>query len=517
MSKHVRDEKVLVLDFGSQYAQLIARRVREQGVFAQILPCHAPFASIKALNPKGIILSGGPANVYGKDAPVCAPEIFEMGVPILGICYGAQLMCESQGGKVTAAESREYGVAQISILSKEKLFKGLDDELKVWMSHGDQIEHIPDEFQTIAKTATCPHAAIKHKDKPLFGVQFHPEVHHSPKGKDIIRNFLYNICNAAGNWKMENFIEETISQVRERVGDNNVVLGLSGGVDSSVVAVLLHKAIGDKLHCIFVDNGLLRADEAKTVEKVYRENLHLNLICVDAEERFLSKLAGVFDPEKKRKIIGHEFIEVFKDASSHIENVKFLAQGTLYPDVIESVSAHGGPTAVIKSHHNVGGLPEQLGLDLIEPLRDLFKDEVRQLGEELGLPHDMVWRHPFPGPGLAVRLLGPITKERLNVLRAADKIMIEEIRSAGWYDKIWQALCVLLPVQSVGVMGDERTYDNPVVVRLVESVDGMTADWVRLPYEVLERISTRIINEVKGINRVVYDVSQKPPATIEWE
>ncbi|MHC4870432.1 MAG: glutamine-hydrolyzing GMP synthase [Planctomycetota bacterium] len=517
MSNNVRDEKILVLDFGSQYAQLIARRVREQGVFAQILPCHAPFEAVKSLNPTGIILSGGPANVYGEDAPTCAQEIFEMEVPVFGICYGTQLMCASQGGEVTPAESREYGVAKINVLNKDNLFKDLTDEVKVWMSHGDQINNLPEEFETLASTDTCPHAAIRHKNKPLYGVQFHPEVHHTPLGRDILRNFIYDVCGASGKWKMANFIDETVSQVRERVGSNNVVLGLSGGVDSSVVAVLLHKAIGDQLHCIFVDNGLLRADEAKSVEKVYRDNLNLNLTCVDAEERFLNKLAGITDPEEKRKIIGHEFIEVFKDASSHLDNIKFLAQGTLYPDVIESVSAHGGPTAVIKSHHNVGGLPEELGLELIEPLRDLFKDEVRVLGTELGLPYEMVWRHPFPGPGLAVRLLGPICKERLDTLRAADKIMIEELKSSDWYNKTWQALCVLLPVQSVGVMGDERTYDNPVVVRLVESVDGMTADWVRLPYEILERISTRIINEVKGINRVVYDVSQKPPATIEWE
>jgi GMP synthase (glutamine-hydrolysing) len=440
-----------------------------------------------------------------------------MDIPIFGICYGTQFMCQASGGKVEPAESREFGVASINVNNNDDIFKGLDNSLKVWMSHGDQIHNLPEGFETLASTSTCPHAAIRHKDKPLFGVQFHPEVHHTPQGKAILRNFLYEACKASGSWKMSSFIDETVASVRERVGDNNVVLGLSGGVDSSVVAVLLNKALGKQLHCIFVDNGLLRMDEAKKVEDIYRKNLNLNLTCVDATDRFLDKLKGVSDPEKKRKIIGHEFIEVFKDASSHIENVKFLGQGTLYPDVIESVSAHGGPTAVIKSHHNVGGLPAELGLDLIEPLRDLFKDEVRVLGEELGLPHQMVWRHPFPGPGLAVRLLGDISKERLDILRAADKIMIEEITSAGWYDKIWQALCVLLPIQSVGVMGDERTYESPIVVRMVESVDGMTADWVRLPYEIMERISTRIINEVKGVNRVVYDISQKPPATIEWE
>ncbi len=515
--KNLKDEKIIVLDFGSQYAQLIVRRVREHGVFAQVLPCNTPFNTIKELNPIGIILSGGPANVYGNNAPACASEIFNMEIPVLGICYGTQFMCENLGGEVVSTENREYGITKILLTNNGNIFEGLDSELNVWMSHGDQINNLPKEFETLAKTDTCPYAAIKHKSKPLYGIQFHPEVHHTPAGKDIIKNFVYNICKAKGNWKMDNFIQESIAQIRKQVGNNNVVLGLSGGVDSSVVAMLLDKAIGKQLHCIFVDNGLLRQDEAINVEKTYRDNLDLNLTCVDASDSFLKLLAGVTDPEKKRKIIGHEFIEVFKNASQHIENVKFLAQGTLYPDVIESVSAHGGPTAVIKSHHNVGGLPAELGLDLVEPLRDLFKDEVRELGLELGLPHDMIWRHPFPGPGLAVRLLGEITKERLDTLRSADKIMIEELHKSGWYSKVWQALCVLLPVQSVGVMGDERTYDNPIVVRLVESVDGMTADWVRLPYEVLEKISSRIINEVKGVNRVVYDISQKPPATIEWE
>jgi GMP synthase (glutamine-hydrolysing) len=517
MNERIRDEKVVVLDFGSQYAQLIARRVREQKVFAQILPCHAPFAAIQALNPVGIILSGGPANVYGRNAPACAPEIFQMGVPILGICYGTQLMCHHAGGEVHPAESREYGTATVSVTRGSPLLDGLPPELKVWMSHGDQIHALPEGFETLASTQTCPHAAIRHPGKDLYGVQFHPEVHHTPQGRDILRNFLYGVCGAHGTWEMESFIDETVRQIRERVGGASVVLGLSGGVDSSVVALLLHRAIGDQLTAIFVDNGVLRADEAAKVERVYREHFHVNLLCVDAGERFLKELSGVVDPEKKRKIIGHTFVEVFRDEAARIPDVRFLAQGTLYPDVIESVSAHGGPTAVIKSHHNVGGLPEELGLDLIEPLRDLFKDEVRQIGLALGMPEEMVWRHPFPGPGLAVRILGEVTPERVKLLQAADRIVVGEIKDAGLYREVWQAFAVLLPVQSVGVMGDERTYENVVALRAVESVDGMTADWVHLPYDVLGRISNRIINEVKGVNRVVYDISQKPPSTIEWE
>ena len=517
MEPTARNETVVVLDFGSQYAQLIARRVREQHVYAHILPCTAPIDRIRAYQPVGIILSGGPANVYGENAPRCAPEVFDMGVPVLGICYGTQLMCEMLGGKVLPAKEREFGNAAIQVMAKSPVFTGLEKSLNVWMSHGDQVEKLPVGFETVAKTATCPYAAIQNTVRKLYGVQFHPEVHHTPQGKTMLRNFLYQICGAHGTWKMSSFIEETVREVRERVGSSHVVLGLSGGVDSSVVGLLLHRAIGDQLTAIFVDNGVLRAGEAADVERVYRQHFHLNMRFVDAREQFLKELAGISDPEAKRKTIGRVFIDVFKQEARHIPNVHFLAQGTLYPDVIESVAAHGGPTAVIKSHHNVGGLPEQLGLELIEPLRFLFKDEVRAIGTELGMSEDMVWRHPFPGPGLAVRILGPITAERVAITQAADKIVMEEIQAAGLYRKVWQAFAVLLPVNSVGVMGDERTYENACAVRVVESADGMTCDWARVPYDVLGRISTRIINEVKGINRVVYDISQKPPATIEWE
>ncbi|MFH0911570.1 MAG: glutamine-hydrolyzing GMP synthase [Planctomycetota bacterium] len=517
MAKAPREETILILDFGSQYAQLIARRVRELKVYARILPCQAPFDRIREVHPLGIILSGGPANVYGENAPRCAPEVFRMGVPVLGICYGAQLLAEAKGGEVRPAESREYGLAKLIVSREHPLFDGLPRTLNVWMSHGDQVERLPPEFETLATTATCTHAAIGHVSQPFFGVQFHPEVHHTPQGRAILKNFLYRICRASGTWRMADFIEESVREIRARVGADAVVLGLSGGVDSSVVALLLHKAIGGQLTCIFVDNGLLREDEARDVEGVYRDNFHLRLLCVDARERFLRRLAGIADPEEKRKAIGHEFIDVFQETASRLPGVKYLAQGTLYPDVIESVAAHGGPTAVIKSHHNVGGLPETMGLQLIEPLRELFKDEVREIGLALGLPEEIVWRHPFPGPGLAVRILGAVSAARVAILQAADRIVVEEIRSAGLYRRVWQAFAVLLPVHSVGVMGDERTYENVIALRVVESADGMTADWAHLPYETLARMSTRIINEVKGVNRVVYDVSQKPPATIEWE
>ncbi len=511
------EERILVLDFGSQYAQLIARRVRELNVFAQILPCNAPIDQIKEIDPHGIILSGGPANVYAVDAPRCASEVFELGIPIFGICYGTQLMCEVMGGKVQKAESREFGHAAITAVEKNEIFADLPDELDVWMSHGDQIDSLPAGFKTLAKTSTCPHAAIACDEKKMYGVQFHPEVAHTPRGKDMLKNFLYKVVGARGEWQMSDFIEETIQAVRAKVGDANVVLGLSGGVDSSVVAVLLNKAIGKQLHCIFVDNGVLRKGEFDRVVKGYQEKFHLNLIPVQAGERFLTKLAGVTDPEKKRKIIGHEFIEIFEEEAKKIPNAKFLAQGTLYPDVIESVSAHGGPTAVIKSHHNVGGLPEKLGFELVEPLRMLFKDEVREMGAALGMPETLIWRHPFPGPGLAVRIVSDITPERVRVLQDADDIVMQEIHASGFYRKVWQAFAVLLPVTSVGVMGDERTYENTVALRVVESLDGMTADWAHLPYELLGRISNRIINEVRGVNRVVYDISSKPPSTIEWE
>ncbi|MBN2711209.1 MAG: glutamine-hydrolyzing GMP synthase [Planctomycetes bacterium] len=512
-----RDETIVVIDFGSQYAQLIARRVREQKVYARILPCTASIDDVRKLNPIGIILSGGPANVYGENAPVCDKAVFELDVPVLGICYGAQFMCQSLGGKVHKAESREFGHADISTMGKSLLFEGLSLEMPVWMSHGDQIENLPKGFHTYAKTDTCPHAAIANESKGFYGVQFHPEVAHTPRGKEIIRNFLYNIVGAKGDWEMSSFVDETIKAVRDRVGDDTVVLGLSGGVDSSVVAVLLNRAIGKQLHCIFVDNGVLRKGEFERVVNGYRRDFDLNLIPIQAGKRFLDKLAGVTDPEKKRKIIGHEFIDIFEEEAKKIERVKYLAQGTLYPDVIESVAAHGGPTAVIKSHHNVGGLPEKLGLELVEPLRELFKDEVRALGQELGMPDSLVWRHPFPGPGLAVRIVGEVTPERVKVLQEADDVVMQEIHSSGLYRKVWQAFAVLLPIESVGVMGDERTYENTVALRVVESLDGMTADWTRMPYEVMGKISNRIINEVRGVNRVVYDISSKPPSTIEWE
>lgn len=512
-----KQQTVIVLDFGSQYAQLIARRVREQKVFARIMPCYVSIDEIKAADPTGIILSGGPANVYAEHSPKCDPEVFRLGVPILGICYGCQLMCETLGGKVHPAASREFGHADITVLGNSEIFKGLPIDMPVWMSHGDQIEHLPKGFHTIAKTSTCPHAAIYDPERHFYGVQFHPEVAHTPRGKELLRNFLYNVVGARGDWEMSSFVDQAILDIRARVGEDEVILGLSGGVDSSVVAVLLHRAIGKQLHCIFVDNGVLRKGEFKRVVDGYRRDYELNLIPVDAGELFLSRLAGVTDPEKKRKIIGHTFIDVFEEKARDIKRAKFLAQGTLYPDVIESVSAHGGPTAVIKSHHNVGGLPEKLGLELLEPLRLLFKDEVREIGAELGMPENLIWRHPFPGPGLAVRILGEVTPERVRVLQDADDIVMQEIHAAGWYRKVWQAFAVLLPIESVGVMGDERTYENAVALRVVESLDGMTADWVKLPYDLLGRISSRIINEVRGVNRVVYDISSKPPSTIEWE
>jgi len=513
----LKQQTVLVLDFGSQYGQLIARRVREQKVYARILPCTTPIEVIREINPIGVILSGGPASVYAESAPKCAPEVFELGVPVFGICYGAQLMTETLGGKVHAAKNREFGHASITCLGKSPIFDSLPMELDVWMSHGDQIERLPQGFQTLAKTATCPHAAIANAARKFYGVQFHPEVVHTPRGKELLRNFLYNVCAARGDWEMSSFIDDTVKSVRERVGTDNVVLGLSGGVDSSVVAVLLNRAIGKQLYCIFVDNGVLRKDEFDRVVNNYTRSFDLQVNGIQAGKRFLSELAGITDPEKKRKTIGRVFVEIFQEEAKKIPNAKYLAQGTLYPDVIESVAAHGGPTAVIKSHHNVGGLPEKLGLELLEPLRELFKDEVRAMGLELGMPETLVWRHPFPGPGLAVRILGEVTAERVKVLQEADDIVMQEIHSSGHYRDVWQAFAVLLPIESVGVMGDERTYENAVALRIVESQDGMTADWSRLPYDVLARISNRIINEVRGVNRVVYDISSKPPSTIEWE
>jgi len=511
-------DKILILDFGSQYTQLIARRIREQSVYCEIHPFNYDLKKIKEFNPKGIILSGGPSSVYDENAPQVPQELFNFGIPTLGICYGMQLMSQSLGGKVEHSSKREYGRAFIDISQNSGLFEGFDsaDKLNVWMSHGDKVTEIPEGFITIASTENCPFAAVTNPELNFWGVQFHPEVVHTNQGDKILSNFLFPICKCSSDWNMKNFVQSQIEEIRKKVGNKTVICGLSGGVDSSVAAVLLHKAIGDRLKCIFVNNGLLRLDEAEKVQKTFRDNFHIDLIYVDAEERFLNKLEGITDPERKRKIIGHEFIEVFDEEAKKIKDAEFLAQGTLYPDVIESVSFKG-PSATIKSHHNVGGLPEKMNLKLIEPFRELFKDEVRLVGKELNMPDEIINRHPFPGPGLGIRVLGDITKEKLDILRKADAIAMDEIKKAGIYNQIWQAFVVLLPVKSVGVMGDERTYEDTAALRMVESVDGMTADWAKVPYEVLGTISNRIINEVKGINRVVYDISSKPPGTIEWE
>jgi GMP synthase (glutamine-hydrolysing) len=506
-----------ILDFGSQYAQLIARRVREQGVYSELVRPDIPADELKKLNPKGIILSGGPSSVYEPNAPRCDPKIFELGVPILGICYGMQLGAQILGGQVKPAKAREYGRARLTVTQDDSLVRGLGSETTVWMSHGDQVHDLPGEFVALATTPTCPYAAARHRSQPFYGVQFHPEVTHTPRGEQLFHNFLYEICGCAGDWTMGNFAEQTVSRVRQQVGSGKVICGLSGGVDSSVVAALLHKAIGDQLVCIFVDNGLLRKNERQLVESTFRDHFHINLRVCDASEEFLTALKGVADPQQKRKIIGREFIEAFKREAQAIEGVKFLAQGTLYPDVIESGHGYAGTAANIKLHHNVGGLPEQLGFELVEPLRELFKDEVRQVGEVLGLPENLVWRHPFPGPGLAVRVIGDLTAERLRVLRDADEIVLEELIAANLYRKTAQVFAVLLPIGTVGVMGDARSYDSVVAIRAVESQDFMTADWARIPFDVLATMSNRIINEVRGVNRVVYDISSKPPATIEWE
>jgi GMP synthase (glutamine-hydrolysing) len=511
------EDRILVLDFGSQTAQLIARRVREQNVFCQLVRHNLTADRIRELDPKGIILSGGPASVYAEGAPQVDPEIFELGIPVLGICYGMQLTCRSQGSEVSPGESREFGLAMASVDQTNPLFAGITDNTRVWMSHGDQVQGLSEQFRSIAATQTCPNAAIQHHEKPLFGLQFHPEVTHTELGTTILRNFVRDICACSGTWNIESLIEREIASVRERVGDRRVICGLSGGVDSSVVAALLYRAIGDQLTCIFVDNGLLRKGEAEEVRERFGSHFQTDLHVADARDRFLKELAGVIDPQTKRKIIGNEFIEVFKDEAKSIPDAHFLAQGTLYPDVIESGANPDGPAATIKTHHNVGGLPDELGFELIEPLREFFKDEVRQMGEALGLPEHLVWRHPFPGPGLAVRCLGDITEEKLVILREADAILIEELRQANLYREIQQAFAVLLPVQSVGVMGDARTYESTVVIRAVTTDDFMTADWYRMPHEVLQRISTRITNSVRGVNRVVYDCSSKPPSTIEWE
>ncbi|MBI1746405.1 MAG: glutamine-hydrolyzing GMP synthase [Acidobacteria bacterium] len=508
-------EIILILDFGSQYTQLIARRVRELAVYSEIIPYNTRWDDIIARHPKGIILSGGPDSVLRPGAPDCHPDLWAWPVPVLGICYGVQLMAQALGGSVAPGNRREFGRAQVELVKDSPLFQGLPRALEVWMSHGDHVRSVPPEFNVLGISDEII-AAIESPTRRLYGLQFHPEVTHTVYGKEILSNFLFNICGCAGQWTMKAFIEESISGIKAAVGDRRALCALSGGVDSTVAATLVHQAIGERLTCIFVDNGLLRKNEYQYVVDTFQRRQHLKIVPVRAADRFLSRLAGIADPERKRKIIGEEFIRVFEEEARRLDHVEFLVQGTLYPDVIESLSVKG-PSAVIKSHHNVGGLPEKMHLKLVEPLRELFKDEVRRVGAELGLDPEFIERHPFPGPGLAVRILGAITPQQLSLLREADAILIQEIRKAGLYRDIWQAFAVLLPIRTVGVMGDERTYEHVIAVRAVHSRDGMTADWVKLPYDVLERISNRIVNEVRGINRVVYDISSKPPSTIEWE
>ncbi|MCG2710923.1 MAG: glutamine-hydrolyzing GMP synthase [Candidatus Omnitrophica bacterium] len=510
-------ELIIIIDFGSQYSQLIARRIREYNVYCEVYPPQITAKKIRELAPSGIIFSGGPCSMTQKNAPRCDKKIFTLGIPLFGICYGMQLIADHFKGKVGKSSRREYGRTELFIDNSRDLFLGLGKKIITWMSHEDKVSKLPEGFSSLAHTKDSPYAGFKNDELRIFAVQFHPEVVHTPRGKVILRNFLFKICKCTGNWNMKSFILESVKQIQNQVGENGVVLGLSGGVDSSVAALLLHRALGKRLHCIFVNNGLLRYKEAEQVRSTFGKYYKINFHYVNAEKLFLEKLKGVTHPERKRKIIGRLFIRVFEAEAKKLKNIKFLAQGTLYPDVIESQSVFGGPTALIKSHHNVGGLPDKMKLKLVEPLRFLFKDEVRLLGIALGLPQEMIHRHPFPGPGLAIRILGSITRQRLEILRQADFRFIEEIKAARIYNDIWQALSVLLPVKSVGVMGDERTYENTIALRAVTSVDGMTADWAKIPYNVLGRISNRIINEVKGVNRVVYDISSKPPATIEWE
>ena len=512
----MKNVSIIVLDFGSQYTQLIARRMREDKIYCEIVPYHTSLDDIKAKNPQGVILSGGPSSVYSKDAYEVDQGIYTMGIPVMGICYGMQRIAVDFGGSVIRSDHHEYGKAELKLASKSSLFDKVDDLGTVWMSHSDRVDVLPEGFAPIATSENSPYAAIANEEKGIYAMQFHPEVNHSEEGYLMLRNFARNICGVTEKWKMEHFLKEQIAKIRETVGDGKVLCGLSGGVDSSVVAAMLYEAIGDQLIPVFVDNGLLRKGEREQVEEVFKINLKVPLVTVDAVDNFLGKLAGVSNPEEKRKIIGHTFIEEFEKEAKKHEGIKFLAQGTLYPDVIESISVNG-PSEVIKSHHNVGGLPDWMDFELIEPLRELFKDEVRKIGLELGLPESMINRHPFPGPGLAIRIMGDVNEPDLTILREADVILLDELKASGYYAKTWQAFVVLLNVKSVGVMGDNRTYDNTACVRVVEAVDGMTATFAYLPHDLLERISRRIINEVDGINRVVYDISSKPPATIEWE